>query len=198
VAFLLVAFRSSRLTARSAVSAAWIGRRPYTPGSAVREGRFSTEKVNPAESPRRSWNVPPARQSGCIVGARWRRRALPGGNLARGYSVRFVAAPAHAGQGRCVVGELFGRVIPNPIRGSISPLRTWASCMEFRLGRVFLGMFRNRQHSGFVGGRFSLEAGVTLTRVMVLLAPCSPCAWASAARSDLLRRVGSWQWRLSA
>jgi hypothetical protein len=73
------------------------------------------------------------------------------------------------------VGELFGRVILKSDSGvyiSISHLGElyW----NFGSGGVFLGMFVIGSILGFVGGRFSLENGVTLTRVMVLLATVQP------------------------
>jgi len=73
------------------------------------------------------------------------------------------------------VGELFGKLILHSDSGVyISVSHLGELYWNFGTGGVFVGMFLIGSLLGFVGSRFSLENGVTLTRVMILLATVQP------------------------
>jgi hypothetical protein len=73
------------------------------------------------------------------------------------------------------VGELFGKVILKADSGVyISISHVGELYWNFGWAGVLLGLLALGLILGFVGSRFSLENGVTLTRVMVLLATVQP------------------------
>jgi len=110
---------------------------------------------------------------------------------------RVRAAPAHGARTKVDVSG--GRAVRqghlNPIRGLYLHLAP-GRCIEFRLGRVFLGMFVIGR-SGIVGGR-SAWRWSDAHACDVLLATVQPLCMASAARSRSPTSCGLVQWRLSA